>query len=128
MKAWQHWSFDSSAMCAGVRADDAWIWGANESDQPQVRAHLDEYNAFGPVAYVPQCNSLHKHTISVLSYHSFSWCMRSEILHRHVPTAVLSRQTAGLRGKSLILNLPGKPKAIRETIDEVRGRSKPLIS
>ncbi|KAK9837345.1 hypothetical protein WJX81_007797 [Elliptochloris bilobata] len=38
---------------------------------------------------------------------------------RHVPTAVLSRQTAGLRGKSLILNLPGKPKAIRETIDEV---------
>jgi len=38
---------------------------------------------------------------------------------RHVPTAVLSRQTAGLRGKSLIMNLPGKPKAIRETIDEV---------
>ena len=40
-------------------------------------------------------------------------------MDRHVPTAVLSRQTAGLRGKSLILNLPGKPKAIRETIDEV---------
>lgn len=38
---------------------------------------------------------------------------------RYVPTAVLSRQTAGLRGKTLILNLPGKPKAIRETIDEV---------
>ncbi|CAL5229493.1 g12829 [Coccomyxa viridis] len=38
---------------------------------------------------------------------------------KHVPTAVLSRQTAGLRGKSLIMNLPGKPKAIRETIDEV---------
>ncbi|PSC73562.1 molybdopterin adenylyltransferase [Micractinium conductrix] len=38
---------------------------------------------------------------------------------RYVPTAVLSRQTAGLRGKSLILNLPGKPKSIRETIDEV---------
>ena len=38
---------------------------------------------------------------------------------RHVPTAVLSRQTAGIRGKALILNLPGKPKAIRETIDEV---------
>ena len=36
-----------------------------------------------------------------------------------VPTAVLSRQTAGLRGDTLILNLPGKPKAIRETIDEV---------
>lgn len=40
---------------------------------------------------------------------------------RYVPTAVLSRQTAGLRGRSLILNLPGKPKSIRETIDEVRG-------
>lgn len=39
---------------------------------------------------------------------------------RYVPTAVLSRQTAGLRGKSLIINLPGKPKSIRETIDEVR--------
>lgn len=36
-----------------------------------------------------------------------------------VPTAVLSRQTAGLRGDTLILNLPGKPKAIREIIDEV---------
>lgn len=38
---------------------------------------------------------------------------------KYVPTAVLSRQTAGLRGSALILNLPGKPKAIRETIDEV---------
>jgi molybdopterin adenylyltransferase len=38
---------------------------------------------------------------------------------RHVPTAVLSRQTAGLRGRALILNLPGAPRAIRETIDEV---------
>ena len=38
---------------------------------------------------------------------------------KYVPTAVLSRQTAGLRGKSLIMNLPGKPKSVRETIDEV---------
>jgi molybdopterin adenylyltransferase len=38
---------------------------------------------------------------------------------KHVPTAVLSRQTAGLRGKALILNLPGSPRSIRETIDEV---------
>lgn len=38
---------------------------------------------------------------------------------KHVPTAILSRQTAGIRGKALIMNLPGKPKAIRETIDEV---------
>jgi len=38
---------------------------------------------------------------------------------RAVPTAVLSRQTAGVRGAALILNLPGRPRAIRETIDEV---------
>lgn len=38
---------------------------------------------------------------------------------KYVPTAVLSRQTAGIRGKALIINLPGKPKSIRETFDEV---------
>jgi len=36
-----------------------------------------------------------------------------------VPTAILSRQIGGLRGTSLLFNLPGRPKAIRETIDEV---------
>src|SRR5271168_2702917 len=36
-----------------------------------------------------------------------------------VPTAILSRQTAGLRGKSLIVNLPGKPSAIRTCLDAV---------
>lgn len=35
---------------------------------------------------------------------------------RSVPTAILSRQTAGIRGKSLIVNLPGKPAAIRECL------------
>ncbi len=34
----------------------------------------------------------------------------------YVPTAVLSRQTAGLRGNCLILNLPGSPKAIKQTL------------
>jgi molybdopterin adenylyltransferase len=38
---------------------------------------------------------------------------------RYVPTAILSRQSAGIRGKALIINLPGAPKAIRETIDEI---------
>jgi len=36
-----------------------------------------------------------------------------------VPTAILSRQTAGLRGRTLIVNLPGRPKAIRENLEAV---------
>ena len=38
---------------------------------------------------------------------------------KYVATAILSRQLAGLRGSSLVFNLPGRPKAIRETIDEI---------
>jgi molybdopterin adenylyltransferase len=38
---------------------------------------------------------------------------------RYVPTAILSRQTAGIRGRSLIINLPGKPKSIRECLEAV---------
>src|SRR3954468_6312931 len=38
----------------------------------------------------------------------FGELMRAPAL-RYVPTAILSRQTAGLRGKSLIVNLPGRP-------------------
>ena len=37
----------------------------------------------------------------------------------YVPTAILSRQTAGIRNQTLILNLPGKPKSIRECLDAV---------
>lgn len=37
----------------------------------------------------------------------------------HVPTAILSRQTAGIRGNCLIINLPGQPKAIAECLDAV---------
>ena len=36
-----------------------------------------------------------------------------------VPTAILSRQTAGIRGKCLIVNLPGRPRAIAECLDAV---------
>ena len=38
---------------------------------------------------------------------------------QYVPTAILSRQTAAIRGKALIVNLPGKPKSIRECLDAV---------
>ena len=48
----------------------------------------------------------------------FGELMRAESL-KYVPTAILSRQTAGLRGSSLIINLPGKPKSIKECLDAV---------
>jgi molybdopterin adenylyltransferase len=39
---------------------------------------------------------------------------------KFVPTAILSRQVGVIRGKALILNLPGQPKAIRETLEGVK--------
>lgn len=48
----------------------------------------------------------------------FGELMRAKSL-LYVPTAILSRQTAGIRNQTLIVNLPGKPKAIRECLDAV---------
>lgn len=48
----------------------------------------------------------------------FGEAMRTASL-RAVPTAILSRQTAAVRGRGLIINLPGKPKAIAECLDAV---------
>lgn len=48
----------------------------------------------------------------------FGELMRAVSL-KYVPTAILSRQTAAIRGKGLIVNLPGKPKSIRECLDAV---------
>ena len=38
---------------------------------------------------------------------------------KYVPTAILSRQTAGVCGGALVVNLPGRPKSIRECLDAV---------
>ena len=43
-----------------------------------------------------------------------------QISLRFVPTAILSRQTAVIRGRTLILNLPGQPKSIRETLEGLK--------
>ena len=48
----------------------------------------------------------------------FGELMRTESL-KIVPTAILSRQTAGIRGKSFIINLPGKPSAIDDCLNAV---------
>lgn len=48
----------------------------------------------------------------------FGELMRQVSLQK-VPTAILSRQTAGVRGRSLIVNLPGQPRAIGECLDAV---------
>ena len=45
--------------------------------------------------------------------------MRQVSLH-FVPTAILSRQVGAIRGETLILNLPGQPKAIKETLEGVK--------
>ena len=48
----------------------------------------------------------------------FGELMRAQSL-TYVPTAILSRQTAGIRNRTLIVNLPGKPKAIRQCLEAV---------
>ena len=46
-----------------------------------------------------------------------------------VPTAILSRQVAVIRGKALVLNLPGQPKSIRETLEGLKSaEGKPVVA
>jgi molybdopterin adenylyltransferase len=46
---------------------------------------------------------------------------------RFVPTAILSRQVAVIRGKSLIINLPGQPKAIQETLEGLKEDGRQVV-
>jgi molybdopterin adenylyltransferase len=51
-----------------------------------------------------------------------------QISLKFVPTAILSRQVAVIRGQSLIINLPGQPKSIAETLEGLRDADgKPLV-
>ena len=51
-----------------------------------------------------------------------------QISLRFVPTAILSRQTAVIRGRALILNLPGQPKSIAETLEGLRDeQGRPVV-
>ncbi|MFZ1606317.1 MAG: molybdopterin adenylyltransferase [Rhodoferax sp.] len=52
-----------------------------------------------------------------------------QISLRFVPTAILSRQVAVIRGQSLIINLPGQPKAIAETLEGLKDADgKPVVN
>ena len=54
--------------------------------------------------------------------------MRRISLH-FVPTAILSRQVGAIRGTTLILNLPGQPKSIKETLEGVKdAEGKPVVT
>ena len=50
-----------------------------------------------------------------------------QISLRFVPTAILSRQVAVIRGKSLIINLPGQPKSITETLGGLKGEQGEVV-
>ncbi|HEX8964753.1 MAG TPA: molybdopterin adenylyltransferase [Rhodocyclaceae bacterium] len=45
-----------------------------------------------------------------------------QVSMQFVPTAILSRQVAAIRGKTLIVNLPGQPKSIKETLEGVKDK------
>jgi molybdopterin adenylyltransferase len=49
-----------------------------------------------------------------------------QISLRFVPTAILSRQVAVIRGRSLVINLPGQPKSIAETLEGLPNGSPPV--
>jgi molybdopterin adenylyltransferase len=68
----------------------------------------------GPRDRTPQATS------AVIDYEvpGISEQMRAASVAR-VPTAMLSRAVAGVRGKTLIVNLPGSPKAVRETLEVI---------
>src|SRR4051812_38061368 len=51
-----------------------------------------------------------------------------QISLRFVPTAILSRQVAVIRGQTLIINLPGQPKAIQETLEGLKEDGKQLVA
>ena len=53
------------------------------------------------------------------TYDGFGEAMRRASLDAGVPTAILSRQSAASVGKTLVINLPGKPQAIRTCLDAV---------
>jgi molybdenum cofactor synthesis domain-containing protein len=68
----------------------------------------------GPRDRTPQA------TAAVLDYEipGIAETMRAASI-KVVPTAMLSRAVAGVRDRSLIVNLPGSPKAVRETLEAV---------
>ena len=124
----------------GIPALREWLAGALKSpwseqtklvpdEQPQIeRALIDLVDAAGcdlvlttggtgpaPRDVTPEATLAIAHKVMP----GFGEQMRQVSL-RFVPTAILSRQVGVIRGRALVLNLPGQPKAIRETLEGVR--------
>ena len=87
-----------------------------------------------PIEFVPRLIADEQQTISEATLAiahkempGFGEQMRSISL-RFVPTAILSRQVAVIRSQSLIINLPGQPKAIAETLEGARAADGSLLA
>jgi molybdenum cofactor synthesis domain-containing protein len=97
-------------------------------EQATIRAHLEEWadegkldlivttggTGLGPRDVTPEA------TRDALDYEvpGLAEAMRSEGL-KHTPLAMLSRAVTGVRGRTLIVNLPGSPKGVRENLSAV---------
>ena len=87
-------------------------------DQPLIETTLRDLCDNEGCCLVVTTGGTGPEAVSVKLMPGFGELMRTVSL-RAVPTAILSRQTAGIRSSSLILNLPGQPKAISECLDAV---------
>ena len=104
------------------------VYAVIPDEQPQIEAELirmadQEHCAFvvttggtGPAArdVTPEATA----AVCEKMLPGFGELMRATSLN-YVPTAILSRQTAGTRGATLMVNLPGRPKAIKENLEAV---------
>jgi len=97
-------------------------------EQATIRAHLEEWadagkldlivttggTGLGPRDVTPEA------TREVLAYEvpGLAEAMRAEGL-KHTPMSMLSRAVAGVRGRTLIVNLPGSPKGVRENLSVI---------
>jgi molybdopterin adenylyltransferase len=97
-------------------------------EQPAIRAHIEEWADQGKLDLIVTTGGTglgHRDvtpeaTREALDYEvpGLAEAMRAEGL-KHTPLAMLSRAVTGVRGRTLIVNLPGSPKGVRENLSAV---------